>query len=1014
MGKFPVFSSLMLSICLAGFAVKAPAQDIIVVDDSDGPPTYTETGSWTTTTNPSSGYGGTLYRFTRDTSGFSTATWRPFLPADGYYEVEVLFRMATDRTTRAVYNVGHSNGLSVFEVDQSGVFSGPLGRASLGVHRFTAGTSGYVLLRNDGGPGVYIADAVLFHPVDGLEVGNIRHVPLYPTAQTPIELLATVSGEVGVSSVHLEWESPDQPAPGMVAAAEISVGEYRAFLPAQPDGRTIVYTFVVESEHGDVVTSDPVEFTVGAPGDFQVIINEVMASNTHTIVDPDFGVAADWVEFYNTGPDTADLSGIAFSDRLNNPTKWFFPAGTTIPPNEYLVVWCDNEDFVGEAIHTSFALSASGEDAVLYDPATETILDSISWTDLETDVSLARIPNITGDFVRTVRPTPGGPNIFEEQADPPLFSHESGLYTESFFVSITAPDADEIRYTLDGSHPSPSSLLYTEPIEITGTTSLRARAYQDGNEPSRSTSASYFFSSITDRELPILNVVIDNDDLYDPARGIYVNFGERGREWEREVHVSIASPDGSVVRNVDAGIRIHGGFSRTAPKKSFRLYLRNDYGQTEWDLPWLERSPVDEISQLVLRAGGNDAFQVTVASQRQQVTYVRDEIIRDWYREQGHYAVDGFFVALYLNGEYWGLYNALERITADQLDRVLPGNDDYDVVKGGWNSVQRYFTEANDGDMEAWEEFLQWHADGDVATDPDFEEFKERVDYENFMDYFALNVYVQNEDWPHNNWIATRHRTRSDAKWIFHCWDSEWALGLRPNGWTSNTIRWARGDNFHLSPGHNGVIAPLSNVFDGNRFDSGRDRDINGILRHPQGQRDFIIALENVMNFQMVPEKAVEQFNVYIDMIRSEIPREAARWESIAPVNAATLVNDFDTASENLRNFLRNRGATVRNITTSEFSLAGSREITFLATGGGSGQLDIRGRVVDLPWSGYFFDGSPIELRAVPTHGSEFNGWQGHIESTDMEISHTATAGSGTTVFLDFGEGTAGDQWLMY
>ncbi|MCC5878073.1 MAG: CotH kinase family protein [Candidatus Sumerlaeia bacterium] len=1014
MDKFSVFKALVVAGAFLVPIAFAQAQDIIVVDDSDGPPTYTETGSWTTTTNQASGYNGTLYRFTRDMNGPATATWRPDFPAGGFYEVEAVFRMATDRTTRAIYEVGHANGVSTREVDQSGVFGGNLGRASLGVHRFTAGTAGFVLLRNSGGAGVYIADAVLFHPVDPVEVGNVRHVPLYPTAQTPIELLASISGVVPISSIHVEWETPDLPAPGMAAAVEVSEGEYRAFLPAQPDGRHIVYTFVVETEHGDIITSDPVEFTVGVAGDFQVIINEVMASNTHTIVDPDFGVAADWVEFYNIGPDVADLSGLAFSDRINNPTKWFFPPGTTIGPNQYLVVWCDNEDFVGEAIHTSFALSASGEDAVLYDPATETILDSISWTDLETDVSLARIPNITGDFVRTVRPTPGGPNILEEQADPPVFSHESGLYTENFSVSISAPDAGEIRYTLDGSHPSPSSTLYTGPIEITGTTSLRARAYQDGLEPSRATSASYFFSSITDRELPILNIVIDQNDLYDSSRGIYVNFNERGREWEREVHVSIASPDGSVVRNVDAGIRIHGGFSRTAPKKSFRLYLRNDYGQTEWDLPWLERSPVENISQLVLRAGGNDAFQVTVANQRREVTYVRDEIIRDWYREQGYMAVDGFFVALYLNGEYWGLYNALERVTADQLDRTFPGNDDYDVVKGGWNSTQRYFTEANNGDMEAWEELLEWHANGDLATDPYFEEFKERFDYQNFMDYFALNVYVQNEDWPHNNWIATRHRTRDDAKWIFHCWDSEWALGLRPNGWTSNTIRWARGDNFHLSPGHNGVIAPLSNIFDGNRFDNGRDRDINGILRHPQGRRDFIIALENVMNFQMVPDKAIDQFNVYIDRIRSEVTREAVRWAGITPVNSTTLVNDWNTAVENLRNFLRNRGATVRAITASEFSLAGNREITFVATGDGSGQLEIRGRVVDLPWSGYFFDGSPIELRAVPADGSNFNGWQGHILSAEEEVLHEATAGQSATVILDFGQGDSGDQWLMY
>lgn len=994
-------------LMVAGFLAVAGAaggREVVVVDDSHGAPTYTETGTWATTTNPSSGHGGTLYRFTRDTNPTSTATWRPNFEEGGVYEVIAVFRMATDRTASAPYTIVHANGSNVVSVDQRGVFAGPLGNASLGLYQFEAGTAGSVTLANNGGAGVYIADAILFEPVEGAEFHGVSHYPLYPGPEFPVTAVARVESATGIDGVMLHWESPDPVAEGMVAADSDDGFVYTAIIPARPGGSVVTYYFEAVDDFGVVTTSDPVSYTVGATGDFQVVINEVMASNTHTNVDPDFGGAADWVEFYNFGPDTADLTGLAFSDRLNNPTKWFFPPGTTIPPGGYLLVWCDNEDMVGEAIHTSFALSASGEDAVLYDPATETVLDSISWTDLETDVSLARIPNATGDFVRTVNPTPGGPNVFEERGDPPVYSHESGLYFDEFFLSITAPGADAVRYTTNGSHPTASSALYTDPIRISSTTGVRARAFYSDKEPSQATSGSFFFSNIEDRDIPVMNVVIDPDDLFSPTTGIYTNFNERGREWEREVHVSIVSPDGMTRRNLDAGIRMHGGFSRTAPKKSFRLYFRNDYGTTELDVPWLERSPISEVSQLVLRAGGNDGFLVTDVNQRRQVTFVRDEIIRDWYRQMGHYAVDGFFVALYLNGDYWGMYNVVERITADQMDRLLPGNDDYDVVKGGWNSVQRYFTEANNGDLEAWEEFLAWHTNGDVATDPDFAEFKERVNYQNFMDFFALNIFCQNEDWPHNNWIATRHRTRSDAQWIFHQWDSEWALGLRPQGWTSNSLRWARGDNFHLSPSHNNTIAPLSNVFDGNRFHAGRTRDINGVLRHPHGQRDFIIALENVMNFFMKPEKTVGEFNAYIDLIRNEVPREAARWAPSVPENSSQLVGYFNTASENLRNFLQNRPASMRQITINEFSLAGARQLTFTAAGSGSGQLEVRGHLVDLPWSGWFFDGSPIELSAIAGHESRFSRWEGHLTGTDTDIEHVATAGVDATVVLHFEE----------
>ncbi len=62
----------------------------------------------------------------------------------------------------------------------------------------------------------------------------------------------------------------------------------------------------------------------------QVVINEVMAQNSNTLAEPDFGESADWVELYNSGAEDVDLSGWYITDKLSSPTKYALPQGTLI------------------------------------------------------------------------------------------------------------------------------------------------------------------------------------------------------------------------------------------------------------------------------------------------------------------------------------------------------------------------------------------------------------------------------------------------------------------------------------------------------------------------------------------------------------------------------------------------------------------------------------------------------------------------------------------------------------
>ncbi|AXG73421.1 T9SS C-terminal target domain-containing protein [Flavobacterium arcticum] len=188
----------------------------------------------------------------------------------------------------------------------------------------------------------------------------------------------------------------------------------------------------------------------------EIAINEIMSSNDATLTDED-GDFEDWIELYNYGTTPVNLEGYGITDDTTIPFKWVFPA-QTLQPNEFLLVWASDKDKViaGEPLHTNFKISSGGETIVLTDPDGVLVNEAPAIAS-ETDVSIGRQPDGTGSWLFFYSPTPGVANTttgLSELLVPPTFSHDSGLYTESFdlLLSHNNPNA-VIVYTTDGSEP---------------------------------------------------------------------------------------------------------------------------------------------------------------------------------------------------------------------------------------------------------------------------------------------------------------------------------------------------------------------------------------------------------------------------------------------------------------------------------------------------------------------------------------------------------------------------------
>src|SRR5439155_295997 len=131
--------------------------------------------------------------------------------------------------------------------------------------------------------------------------------------------------------------------------------------------------------------------TPGAPNNpapVPVIINEWMAANTTTLIDPANGHYEDWIELYNFGPVAVDLSGFWMTDNLGQKRNWQIPVGTTIGPGGFLLVWADNAatNSTPTNLHAGFQLSKNGEEIGLF-TADGLTVDAVVFGPQQNDIS---------------------------------------------------------------------------------------------------------------------------------------------------------------------------------------------------------------------------------------------------------------------------------------------------------------------------------------------------------------------------------------------------------------------------------------------------------------------------------------------------------------------------------------------------------------------------------------------------------------------------------------------------
>ncbi|MBQ8540325.1 MAG: CotH kinase family protein [Clostridia bacterium] len=376
----------------------------------------------------------------------------------------------------------------------------------------------------------------------------------------------------------------------------------------------------------------------------------------------------------------------------------------------------------------------------------------------------------------------------------PVFSLNGGVYEEAIEVSLSGEG--DIYYTLNGDVPTTSSNKYTEPFVIEPTTTtppkgtvIRAAVIKDG-ETSYVSSNTYFVGEgMWDYvgNYPFVNLIATQYDLWDSSNGIYQN-------WSYEHKVPgvfhYITKEGQTEVNRTIEMKVSGNGSRNAAKKSLRVYFKKtDPTQSkllEYDL--IPGDGVDTYSKVTFRISD------------WQSTNLRDPLAQ---RIASHTRVDTAHsvpMVLFLNGEYWGLYECREQYDKDYLeehygidgdnivffDRSWTMPIDYTEYNGVTYVDKIEYSEGPEDDNEdgvlgetyyrtQWAYVKSLVLDNDFTSDEVYEEFCSVVDVDNLIDYMIVYMHAGNDDWPGNNmkfWRVTEESIDpdvygADGKWRF-------------------------------------------------------------------------------------------------------------------------------------------------------------------------------------------------------------------------------------------------------
>ena len=427
-----------------------------------------------------------------------------------------------------------------------------------------------------------------------------------------------------------------------------------------------------------------------------VKINEFLAANDSANQDPQ-GDYDDWIELYNSGTETIDLTGYYLTDDLDDLTQWSFPAGTTIDGGGYLLIWADKDTSDNPSgIHSNFKLSAGGDSIGLIESVGTTVVDSITFNEQNDDVSYGRYPDGGDNWYPMYNPSAGLENS-AAMSEAVYFSKEGDTIDQGFLLKLSTPtNTGTIYYTINGSIPDNNSRIYNNETGIfisnNSSTMVRARAYQPNFAPgpvktecfiAMSSDLASFESNLPIIIIDTLNVTIPNPNFSDNGIVHADPIVTCASFFDTDETSGLSKTNRISDYSGRSGVNIRGQSTSQLPKRPYKLETWDDYNE-DIDVPLLG-FPAD--SDWILNNPYTDR------------TFMRTMLAMEFSNSMGYYSPRTRFVEVFVNedggqvggpdsDDYKGVYVLMEKIKRGEdrvnIDKLSPSDNTEPDISGGY------------------------------------------------------------------------------------------------------------------------------------------------------------------------------------------------------------------------------------------------------------------------------------------------------------------------------------------
>ncbi len=618
----------------------------------------------------------------------------------------------------------------------------------------------------------------------------------------------------------------------------------------------------------------------------RVFINEVCAVSSEKIQAlPD----EDWIELYNNTDADVNLAGWSLSKDKDDLRDFIFP-DVNIPAHGYLVVSAGkNASTAVKSLNTGFRIGFAGDTLYLCN-ADGILIDSFGTGYQRQSVTAGRIVGETALERRFFSvPTKGTANDLASAAPGyaqpvQVLAEQSAYLDDNQTVTLqTMQPNGRIYYTLDGTVPNDMSNLYTTPIVMQQSASLRAVVYADGYLPSDVTTRTFLAEKPHD--LGVVCLTCDPDDLFGYANGIWADgpgwtetFPHVGanywKDWERGAYFEYYNTNGELGIAFSAGIKNHGQYSRAEEQKSISVNLKEEYGSDTIHYPFFGENGIKVFDNLLLRTGGQD-WKTTNLIDAYCARVIDGQMDLDHMNEVP--------VAMYVNGKYWGMYYIREKINESYI-YYHSGitKDNLDAIKGN--------KRAETGSYDAHEALLKYIRSNDLSNQECFDYVASQIDIQEWTNYWIAESFFGNTDTGNIRFYNSRD---GSTKWRWIFFDLDWAL-------FSTTYRYNSIQQF-LDPKGHGVGDAFSTTI------------AVGLFKNEAYKQYFIETYAKYMHTVFDTERMLTILDDMTAQVDSEMQRHCERWQNLSyskwQNNVATLRKIVDErweiCAENLQKSFR-------------------------------------------------------------------------------------------------------------